>query len=141
MNGTQNATQGTANEADERYYGTFRGNPVSFKRDWGGHHFTDDECIALLNGETITIDCVGRNGFYQATGALAYQKYKERIYFGFKREFPKSWCGHEFTDDERNMLKSGGEVYAKDFVSRRSGRRFPAYIRYNMDTGSMAVRF
>ena len=45
-------------------------------------------------------------------------------------ELPDSWCGHVFTAEERCRLRTGEEVYAEDFMSRKTGKPFAAEIRW-----------
>lgn len=44
-----------ADPAKERARDTWHGKEISFKRNRGGHRFTDEEYGKLLNGETIPI--------------------------------------------------------------------------------------
>lgn len=73
-----------ANQAD-RCTGMFNGKQISFKKEWGGHKFTDDECQRLLNGEEIEITgLVSKSGStYGVKGKLAEQTYNGNKYFGF----------------------------------------------------------
>lgn len=142
-------------DAVERYSGTWNGKQVSFKRNWSGHYFTDEECEKLCNGEEITIDAVGKNNKpYKCKGILADQEFQGHAYVGFSRtEFvndnsktggggiPDEWCGHKFTQDELAMLQAGMSVYSTDWISRK-GSKFTAKVRYGMkDDGRMGFIF
>lgn len=59
---------------------------IEFKKSWGNHEFTDDECRKLLKGEPVTFLAVSNAGMsYIATGTLEYQSYKGKSFWGFKR--------------------------------------------------------
>lgn len=129
----------------ERYEGTWNGRQVRFKKTWGGHTFTDDECEKLCDGEEIQIECVSSAGKpFKCKGILAEQEYNGRTYIGFKKtslvaSVPDEWCKHKFTDDEKTMLESGMKVHCNDFVSRK-GSKFSATVHYGKnDNGYMAI--
>lgn len=124
----------------EKYEGTWEGNTVKFKKVWGGHEFTDEECEKLCNGEEIEIEAVSKDGKpYKCKGKLENQVFekdgKKFKYVGFKMsEFvnsssnggngsgvPDSWCGHTFTEDEKTVLESGCIVEA-DFISKKKSK-------------------
>ena len=70
--------------------GTWNGKEVAFKREWGGHTFTDEEIEHLLAGEEITIRSKSKKGRdYEATGKLAWQSFRGIKFFGFKADFGK----------------------------------------------------
>ena len=52
---------------------------------------------------------------------------------------PKSWSGHDFTQEEIDTLMAGGEVFARDFVSNRTGFFYSASIRYGEVNGRMQI--
>ena len=150
--------EGDSNMADtaERYSGTWNGKQVSFKRNWSGHYFTDEECQKLCNGEEITIDAVSSktNKPYKCKGILADQEFQGHPFVGFSRtgfvndnsqsgggNIPDEWCGHKFTPDELAMLQAGMSVYATDWVSRK-GSKFSAKCNYGMqENGRMGFKF
>ena len=79
-----------------KFYGTFqgrgknKGKEVGFKREWGGHKFTDAECEALLAGKEVSFEAMSKSGNpYTAKGKLAQQTYKGRKFWGFKPDFGK----------------------------------------------------
>lgn len=125
----------------ERYEGVWNGRNVRFVRAFSGHRFTDDECEALCNGETIHLKGLTskKGSKYDVVGKLQEQTFtnadgKEIKYVGFKAEFedsvPKKWCEHIFTEDERILLEAGKEVYIEGFVSKK-GNVFAANVRYD----------
>ena len=131
----------------ERFSGTWNGKEVSPKRDWGGHHFTDEECKKLLNGETIEFSAVSKAGkSYTAKGALAEQEFNGKTFVGFKADFgdsstakvPDEWCQHKFTEDEKMILESGVELECHDFVSKK-GKTFSAKIRWGEEGGRKKI--
>lgn len=126
----------------ERYSGTWKGTSVSFKREWSGHRFTDDECERLCNGEEISIfGLKSKSGSeYGVTGKLSNQTFNGHKFVGFERtgfandpakakEPPAQWCGHKFTDDEMSLLKQGREVYCEGFVSKKTGKTFDCKVQ------------
>lgn len=126
----------------ERYSGTWKGTSVSFKREWSGHRFTDDECERLCNGEEISIfGLKSKSGSeYGVTGKLSNQTFNGHKFVGFERtgfandparakELPTQWCGHKFTDDEMSLLKQGREVYCEGFVSKKTGKTFDCKVQ------------
>ena len=73
-------------QVEKATFETDEGKEVSFKKEWGGHKFTDEEIDALIKGETITIKGLkNRKGkLYDAKGKLEEQKFKGRTFWGFK---------------------------------------------------------
>ena len=119
----------------EKRRGIFKptGQEVSFKTVWGGHTFTDDECVELLNGNMITFQNISKGGnSYNVTGCLAEQEYNGHKYWGFQKSdgIPDEWCQHKFTDDEKAALESGISVEASDFVSKKTGRTFTTKVTW-----------
>lgn len=55
----------------ERYDGTWKGQKVSFIRNYFGHRFTDDECRDLCAGKEIKVlDAKGSKGTFACKGSL-----------------------------------------------------------------------
>ena len=131
-----------ATPAKEKYRGTFKGKPVAFNIEWGGHRFTEDECQRLLAGESIVIDAVSRKGDpMRVKGNLAEQEYNGHKFYGFNRlEFvndgsvPKKFSGHTFTDDEYTQLCAGKSLHLENLVSRK-GSKYSATIHWDEDLG------
>lgn len=131
----------------ERCIGTWNGTNVSFKREWGGHRFSDDECSALLAGGKISFEATTKDGNnYTVTGGLAEQEYQGKKYIGFKADasqaaaspdrysgvwngenvsFKRIWSGHTFTDDECQRL-CAGEVITIEAISSKTGQPYTA---------------
>lgn len=65
---------------------TADGKEISFKTEWGGYKFTEEEIEKLSNGETITIKGLkNKHGKkYNATGKIQEQTFKGRKFWGFK---------------------------------------------------------
>lgn len=65
---------------------TESGKTIQFKKEWGGHKFTEEEIEALSQGKTITIEGLKnrRRKRYSATGKIKEQKFKNRKFWGFK---------------------------------------------------------
>lgn len=109
---------------------------VTFTREWGGHVFTDIECKRLLLGETIIISAISSKGkLFKVKGKLSIQEYKGRKFVGFENlgfveTFPEVWCGHRFTDDEKNMLESGMPVHIEGCISKKTKKIFSTTVIY-----------
>lgn len=65
------------------------GKEISFKTEWGGHTFTEEEQDRLLNGETITFTVKKDDAERSYTGKLEKQEYNGHNYVGFKANFAK----------------------------------------------------
>lgn len=78
-------------ESTEYYYGIWNKKEIRFKREWSGHHFTDEECERLCQGQSITVQArsLRTNKEFQASGKLAEQKYKGIPFIGFQADFEK----------------------------------------------------
>lgn len=116
----------------KQYYNlVFDGQETRFKRIWGGHEFTDEECQQLATGHVISFTATSKNGSsFNATGKLEWQEFKGKKFLGFKLtqpvhndnyyhlthngkkvKFKRIWGGHEFTDEECQQLASGQEIH------------------------------
>lgn len=74
----------------EKHTGIWKGKEVSFSIEWCGHRFTEEECEALCNGETITIDAISKAGkSFTCNGKLKEGTYKKHKYVGFEPDFSK----------------------------------------------------
>ena len=81
----------SSSSADNSEYATgqWNGKAVKFKRNWGGHAFTDDEVSLLLMGKTISFEAVSTKtgSTYTAKGKLANQTFNGKKFVGFKPDF------------------------------------------------------
>jgi DNA topoisomerase-3 len=74
----------------QRTTGEWQGKHITFKKEWGGHEFDDDEIYLLLAGEEISFEAFSKNGKpYTATGKLTTQTFKGKKFVGFKSNFKK----------------------------------------------------
>ncbi len=121
----------------ERVPCMWNGKEVSFKREWSGHRFTDEEVEKLLAGESVQIDAVKKDTgkAFTAIGKLGIQEFNGRKFVGFtptemkgdknmaqeverfsgtwngKEVNPKRiWSGHRFTDEECEKLLAGETI-------------------------------
>lgn len=121
----------------EYYQGQWNGKPVKFNRKFTSHRFTDEECRALCNGETITVPGTTKDGkSFKATGKLADISTtidgKKVNYVGFKLDpmavdetvyavgrwvkedkdvkFKRTWSNHTFTETEIADLLAGKKI-------------------------------
>ncbi len=64
---------------------------IRFKKEWGGHLFTDAEIADLLAGKKISFSAVSaKTGkSYMAEGKLSEQSFEGKKFWGFKPEFNK----------------------------------------------------
>lgn len=62
------------------------GKEIEFKKEWGGHKFTEEEIEKLINGESIKIEGLKnkRGKKYSAKGKIMEQKFQGRNFWGFK---------------------------------------------------------
>lgn len=75
---------------DDYCEGTWKKKKVTFKRVWGEHRFTDQECEDLLAGKEISFEAKSKGGkTYTAKGKLANQSYNGNKFVGFKPDFNK----------------------------------------------------
>lgn len=125
---------------------TNTGEEVVFKREWGRKTFTDEECQKLANGEEISFPYESKTGqrFSSLTGKLMPQTDEDgNSHLAFTPSFiydcPPGYCGVTFSEQEKDVLKSGGTIRRKDFVSRKSGRTFAANL--HLENGRIVVQF
>ncbi len=81
--------------ADQKDYcaGIWRGTNVRFKKTFGDHTFTEEECAKLLADEVIEFSATANNGKkYTAKGKLDYSRYKGHTYVGFNLVNSKNYC-------------------------------------------------
>lgn len=113
--------------------------PVTFKRVWSGHEFTDAEVADLLAGKSITISAVSAKTQrpFQATGKLDLGTYQGKRYVGFTMDAPvrpakpTPWSGHTFTPGEITTLLAGDTLEIDDFVSAKTGRTFGCRVSWD----------
>ena len=73
---------------DDYCVGTWKKKKIKFKKTWGGHTFTEEECKQLLAGKEISFQATSKGGKpYTAKGKLAEQSYEGRKFVGFKADF------------------------------------------------------
>lgn len=125
------------------------GEKISFNRSWGGHRFTDEEVALLFAGERISFKAISSTSgkTYTAMGMLGKRKYKGKgkEFWGFQldeREFPDSYLGHTFTEEERDILLNGkrghDKIRVEDFISKK-GKRFAATVSFK--NGRIELKF
>lgn len=135
----------------ERYSGEWNGKHVSFKRVlWkDAYTFSDEECAALCNGETLTVNITGRNGQPQQInakladlttsdghpfvgiavsypGQAAGDMYSG-TWNGRQVRFHKEWRGRALTDRECANLCAGKQITVRG-VQSKSGSTYSAVI-------------
>jgi hypothetical protein len=99
----------------ERYNGVWAltGTSISFKREWSGVVFTDEQCEALLKGDVIEFKAISKNTGkpYTAKGSLAEQEYNGRKYIGFKADFSRGSSNDKKPPDKTTTEKSNADRY------------------------------
>lgn len=117
----------------------WNGESVKFKRVWGNHRFTDEELQYLMAGMEVRINTPTTRGII---GSLDWQEYKGRDYFGFapwdaeayhigNAPFPVQWNGHEFTEEEERILRSGEKLLLVT-TSARTGSMYALHISFDL---------
>ena len=122
------------------------GEEVSFAREWGSHRFTDEEIEKLLAGEMISFEMTSKKGnLVTIEGSLAKQVVKRKgagkghEFWGFamkEREFPKSWGGHTFSEEEKAVLlknckKEDRMIFVEDLWSEKKNKTYSAHLVWN----------
>lgn len=80
--------QAKPKEEREYYEGIKDGKPVRFPRKWNVHRFTDEECEALLRGESVSFTAVKKDGKkFRAKGGLSESEYHGKKHYAFKLGF------------------------------------------------------
>lgn len=123
----------------EQYTGIFSeiGKKISFSREYGQHRFTDEECEALLRGETITYKATSSTGnLITFTGKLERQEYNNYEYYGFKKadiwDVPQQFAKHTFTKEEKTALEQGNTIVVDAIVR---GQNKKIQISFNSRKG------
>lgn len=123
----------------ERASGTWNGREVSFKREFCGHRFTDEEVADLLGGAEITFEAVSpRTGKpFTAVGSLGEREFKGKTFVGFSLKerpegVPDAWAGHTFTDEEKAKLEAGESVGITD-ARNKEGNPLKATVKYGYE--------
>ena len=125
----------------EKYTGEYKGQTISFNREWSGHRFTDAECEALLKGNEIIIEAVSKKTGkkFSVAGKLGEGFYEGKAFISFQPDFDKkivpiSFCGHVFSNKERKTLEDGKTLLLTDLKSKK-GDDFTANLTFNTTDG------
>ena len=157
------------NPAKEKATGTWNGREVGFKRIWGGHRFTDEECLKLLNDETITFQITNKDGdICNVTGRLADLVYNGQKYVGFNSltfvntnpekqrkeedyysgtfkkkqiKFYRVFSGYRFTDEECEKLLAGEEIEIHGLQGKKGPYGAKGSLKQKTYKGSKYYRF
>ena len=126
--------------------GTWNGKEVTFTAEWCGHDFTDGEVKRLLAGEEIEITGLTskKGSSYGVRGKLTEQTFKSHKFVGFESSgflnsaggVPNSWCGHEFTADEKILLERGKSIDLSGCVSKK-GSVFSCSVHFGDNDNGM----
>lgn len=129
----------------EKIHGIFlpTNEEIKFNKVWGNHTFTEQEAADLLAGKTISFDSVSKSGKdYVCSGKLTQQEYNGHKFWGFEMStdvVPNEWCGHVFTDEEKEDLRAGNKIYVDDCVSKKTGGYFSCLLVFGEDNGRKKI--
>lgn len=128
-------------------------NPVSIKRVWRGHTWTDDEVDKLMNNEKVRVSCYStkKKKHYDMLVKLDHREFTKD---GKKikgiwpdgefppRDIPDEICGHVFTDAEKFALKNGEKIHLEGLKSKK-GNIFGCDLEWAKDpkNGEMKLNF
>jgi len=117
----------------ERYKGVWvsTGTEISFKREWSGVRFSDEQCEELLSGNIIEFEAISKKtgNPYSAKGSLAEQEYQGKKYIGFKPDFnnsksPKKMKSDNVVDkNENNSSSSAASEMEIDIIHFDKNRK------------------
>lgn len=122
------------------------GEEVSFKSESHGHKFTSEEIDTLLSGGELelTLPKKDGSGSYEGILYLGEGDGKWAGKFGVQLKFPikvpNSWCKRTFTQQEKDLLESGEEIFIEGYTSN-AGKSFNAFTRFNKTTGRIEFNF
>ena len=122
------------------------GEEVSFKSESHGHKFTQEEIDTLLSGGELelTLPKKDGSGTYEGILYLGEGDGKWAGKFGVQLKFPikvpNSWCKRTFTQQEKDLLESGEEIFIEGYTSN-AGKSFNAFTRFNKTTGRIEFKF
>lgn len=137
-----------SNMIKEKTEGVFKptGQTVRFNVEWSQHRFTDDEIVALLNGDTITIDAISSGGkAYSVEGKLGEGMFEGKPFWGFMpmfkkaddytimtAPFPTSWSGYTFNKNDEDRLRAGEKIKIK--AISKAGKPYDVEVTFGTDT-------
>lgn len=99
----------TQNDEVDRIKGKFEGKPVSIKKSWRNHEFTEDEASRLFAGETISFSYTDNKGKEKIiTGQLAHKTYNGYPYIGFEPDYDKQ-VDVSAADKLEKVMKENGK--------------------------------
>ena len=122
------------------------GEEISFKSESHGHKFTQEEIDTLLSGGELelTLPKKDGSGTYEGILYLGEGEGKWAGKFGVQLKFPikvpNSWCKRTFTQQEKDLLEQGEEIYLEGYTSN-AGKPFNAFTKFNKATGKIEFNF
>lgn len=152
FNRTGFLTSGNENQKDQadRYTGVWKKKEVAFKRVFRGYRFSDEECEALCEDKEIRIfglvSAKNPSKTYGVYGKLNNLVYNGHPYVGFEQlgfaqedGIPESWCGHDFTEDEKELLYAGEQLHLDGCVSQKGNLFSPTVFYGSREDGSKGI--
>lgn len=124
------------------------GEEVSFKSESHGHKFTSEEIDTLLSGGELELTLPKKDGSGSYEGILYLGEGegdgkwagKFGVQLKFPIKVPNSWCKRTFTQQEKDLLESGEEIFIEGYTSN-AGKSFNAFTRFNKTTGRIEFNF
>ena len=98
-----------AHDEVDRIEGEFEGKPVSIKKSWRDHEFTEDEASRLFAGKTISFSYTDNKGKKKIiTGQLGHKTCKGQPYVGFEPDYDKQ-VDVSAADKLEKVMKENGK--------------------------------
>lgn len=139
------------------YYGVFDGAEIRFKKQYMTHTFSDDECEALLQGQTLHINVTDSDGNnMNLSGKLEKQKTGSGVtFYGFRGVFPLrdgyvegvfkgqtvrfkgSFSNHTFTNQEIERLLAGETIV----IEYKDGKQCDGKLTWQQYQGKKFLGF
>lgn len=117
----------------------FQREVASTPTQWSGHTFTADEVSKLVAGEKVFVEgfisSKTGNTFDTTVRWDAAKGKIEPIFDAPQAQPPKAWCGHTFTDAERQQLAEGKPIRVTGLKSKK-GNAFDAELTWEVEKGS-----
>ena len=121
-----------------------KARPVSIKKKFRGHVWTQDELNDLFAGKKLTLDlksssgstytltdvCIDHRSFTNPEGKEIKGVWVDGV---FRKTVPNEFCQHVFTDEEKQALQNGETVHVDGMISSK-GNEFSADLKWGKNT-------
>lgn len=142
---------------NEYLYGSWNGTDIRFKPKLFGREvkLTEEQVQALCDSQSVTVKTKTKEGKdWEPVVRLANQVFNGHEYVGLELDpnAPRDWptvpnqfCGHTFTQEEKDALNNGDEIFVENMVSKKTGNTFSAFMSVGIKEGeekeSLILRF